>query len=145
MARQLDRVEHEGKIIEISENFISVEIVNKSACAACHAKGVCAASDEKIKVIEVPLTIGTLTEDYKVGDTVNVVMRGSLGLKAIVLAYVVPLLVLVASILILSLCHLHEATVGLCSVGAVALYYLVLFFFRHKLSKIFTFYIEPIK
>ena len=132
-------------MIEISEQYISVEIVNKSACAACHAKGVCAASDEKIKVIEVPLSIDTLAEDYKVGDMVNVVMKGSLGLKAIWLAYVVPLLVLMASILVLSLLHLHEAAVGLVSVGVVALYYIVLFFFRNKLSKIFTFYIQPIK
>ena len=145
MAKQLDKVEHEGRVIEISEQYISVEIVNKSACAACHAKGVCAASDEKIKVIEVPLSIDTLAEDYKVGDMVNVVMKGSLGLKAIWLAYVVPLLVLMASILVLSLLHLHEAAVGLVSVGVVALYYIVLFFFRNKLSKIFTFYIQPIK
>lgn len=145
MARQLDRVEHEGKVVEISERYISVEIVNKSACAACHAKGVCAASDEKIKYIEVPLSIDTLAEDYKVGDTVLVVMKGSLGLKAIFLAYVVPLIVLMASILLFSLLHLHEAAVGLLSVGVTALYYIVLFIFRNRLSRIFTFYILPIK
>lgn len=145
MARQLDKVEHEGKIVEISERFISVEIVNKSACAACHAKGVCAASDEKIKFIEVPLSIDTLAEEYSVGDTVNVVMKGSLGLKAIWLAYAVPLIVLMASILVFSLFHLHEALVGLLSVGVVAVYYIVLFLFRNRLSKIFTFYIQPIK
>lgn len=145
MSRQLDKVEHEGRIIEISEQYISVEIVNKSACAACHAKGVCAASDEKIKVIEVPLSIDTLAEDYKVGDMVNVVMKGSLGLKAIWFAYVVPLIVLMAAILVFSLLHFHEAMVGLLSIGVVALYYLVLFFFRNKLSKIFTFYIQPTK
>jgi len=145
MGRQLDKVEHEGKIVDISEQYIRVEIVNKSACAACHAKGVCAASDEKIKFIEVPLSLDTLADDYKVGDVVNVVMKGSLGLKAIWFAYVVPLIVLMASILVFSLLHFHEAAVGLLSVGVVALYYIGLFFFRNKLSKIFTFYIQPIK
>ena len=143
MTRQLDKVEHEGRIIEISEDFISVEIVNKSACAACHAKGVCAASDESIKVIEVPYDLHTLTSDYKIDDQVNVVMKGSLGLKAIWIAYVVPLIVLVASIIVLSLLKLNEVWVGLGTLMILAIYYFGVFLCRKKLSKIFTFYIEP--
>ena len=143
MTRQLDKVEHEGRIIEISEDFISVEIVNKSACAACHAKGVCAASDESIKVIEVPYDLHTLTSDYKIGDQVNVVMKGSLGLKAIWIAYVVPLIVLVASIIVLSLLKLNEVWVGLGTLMILAIYYFGVFLCRKKISKIFTFYIEP--
>lgn len=143
MTRQLDKVEHEGRIIGISEDFISVEIVNKSACAACHAKGVCAASDESIKVIEVPYDIHTLTSDYKTGDQVNVVMKGSLGLKAIWIAYVVPLIVLVASVVTLSLLGLSEVWVGLGTLVILAVYYFGVFLCRKKLSKIFTFYIEP--
>lgn len=143
MAGQLNRVEHEGKIIDISADYISVEIVNKSACAACHAKGVCAASDESIKVIEVPYDISTLVRDYQVGDTVNIVMKGSLGLKAIWIAYVVPLIVLVASIIVFHLCGMSELATGLGALAVVAVYYFVVFLFRNKLSKIFTFYIEP--
>lgn len=143
MSRQLDKVEHEGRVVEISEDFISVEIVNKSACAACHAKGVCAASDQKVKVIEVPYDLSSLAQDYKVGDEVNVVMKGSLGLKAIWVAYVVPLIVLVAAVLVLSLCGCNEVWTGLGSIAAVAVYYCGVFLFRNRLSKIFTFYIEP--
>lgn len=143
MAKQINRVEHEGKIVEISESFINVEIINKSACAACHAKGVCAASDMSIKYIEVAHTIETLSQDYKVGDIVNVVMKGSLGLRAVWIAYVVPLIVLMASILILSLSGAKEVYVGLVSLAIVAVYYLDVYIMRDKLSKIFTFYIEP--
>lgn len=78
-----ERIEHEGKVVSISENYIGVEIVSKSACAACHAKGVCAASDEAVKVIEVPYDIATLSADYKIGDCVNVVLSSSLGVRAI--------------------------------------------------------------
>lgn len=137
-----ERIEHEGRVIAVDKDYISVEIVNKSACAACHAKGVCGASDESVKVVEVAQDITTLTEDYQVGETVNVVMSSAMGTQAIWLAYVVPLLVLMFSILVFSLCGAGEVLMGLGSLGAVALYYLGVFFYRKKISKIFIFSIE---
>ncbi len=137
-----ERIEHEGRVIAVDKDYISVEIVNKSACAACHAKGVCGASDEAVKVVEVAQDITTLTEDYQVGETVNVVMSSAMGTQAIWLAYVVPLLVLMLSILVFSLCGAGEVLMGLGSLGAVALYYLGVFFYQKKISKIFIFSIE---
>ena len=137
-----ERIEHEGKVVSVDKDYIAVEILNKSACAACHAKGVCGASDEAVKVVEVAQDITTLTEDYQVGETVNVVMSSAMGTQAIGLAYVVPLLVLMLSILVFSLCGAGEVLMGLGSLGAVALYYLGVFFYRKKISKIFIFSIE---
>ena len=137
-----ERIEHEGRVIAVDKDYISVEIVNKSACAACHAKGVCGASDEAVKVVEVAQDITTLTEDYQVGETVNVVMSSAMGTQAIWLAYVVPILVLMLSILVFSLCGAGEVLMALGSLGAVALYYLGVFFYRKKISKIFIFSIE---
>ena len=45
---------HDGKIIEITPDFTSVEIVSSSACSSCHAKGLCGMSEEQEKVIMVP-------------------------------------------------------------------------------------------
>ena len=137
-----ERIEHEGRVIAVDKDYISVEIVNKSACAACHAKGVCGASEESVKVVDVAQDITTLTEDYQVGETVNVVMSSAMGTQAIWLAYVVPLAVLMLSILVFSLCGAGELLMGLGSLGIVALYYLGLFLFRNKISKIFIFSIE---
>lgn len=145
MSRIPDRIEHEGRIIEISENFISVEILSKSACAGCHAKGVCAASDESVKVVEVPLTISTLAQDYSVGETVNVILKQSLGIQAIWIAYVVPLVLLVISLFVFSSLKMGDLNTGLFSLGVLALYYAGVFLFRKKLSKIFTFSIEKTK
>ena len=41
------RIEHEGRIIGVYEDYIRVEIVSKSACASCRAKAMCTASEEK--------------------------------------------------------------------------------------------------
>jgi len=70
MARE--RIEHEGRVIAVDKDYVSVEIVNKSACASCHAKGVCGASDEAVKVVEIAQDFSTLACDYQVGETVNV-------------------------------------------------------------------------
>lgn len=140
MARE--RIEHEGRVVAVDKDYISVEIVNKSACAACHAKTVCGASDEAVKVVEVAQDITTLTENYRVGETVNVVMSAAMGTQAIWLAYVIPLIVLMASILVFSLCGAGELVMGLGSLGIVALYYLGVYLYRNQLSKIFIFSIE---
>lgn len=144
MTAKKERIEHEGTVLAVDKDYISVEILNKSACAACHAKGVCGASDQAIKVVEVAQDITTLSEDYQVGERVNVVMSPAMGTQAIWLAYVVPLLVLMASILVFSLCGASELLMGLCSLGIVALYYLGVYLFRNKISKIFIFSIEKL-
>lgn len=137
-----ERIEHEGKVISVDKDYISVEILNKSACAACHAKAVCGASDQAVKVVEVAQDISTLAADYQVGETVNVVMSSAMGTQAIWLAYVVPLIVLMASILVFSLCGASELAMGLGSLGIVSLYYLGVYLFRNRISKIFIFSIE---
>ena len=139
-----ERIAHEGKVVSVDKDYIAVEILNKSACAACHAKGVCGASDQSIKVVEVAQDIKTLTEDYQVGETVNVVMAPSMGTQAVWFAYVIPLMVLMASIGVFWLCGTGEVLMGLGSLGILALYYLGVFLFRNKISKIFTFSIEKL-
>jgi sigma-E factor negative regulatory protein RseC len=137
-----ERIEHEGRVIAVDKDYISVEIVNKSACASCHAKGVCGASDEAVKVVEVAQSFATLADDYQVGETVNVVMSSAMGTQAIWIAYVIPLIVLMASILVFSLCGAPELWMGLGSLGVVALYYLGVYLMRNRISKIFIFSIE---
>ena len=73
-------VDHEGVITSITPTDIYVEILNKSMCAACHAKSACTMSDMSIKTIRINRR---LTDDYEVGERVLVVMKKSLGLRAV--------------------------------------------------------------
>ena len=142
--KKIERIEHEGIVREISEDFITVEIVNKSACAACHAKGVCVAGEEEIRYVDVPYSISSLVEDFKVGDKVNLVLNQSLGVQAVFISYAIPLVILILLLLILSNTGLNELMVGLLSLAGVAVYYLFVFLFRDRLERIFTFSIEKI-
>jgi sigma-E factor negative regulatory protein RseC len=134
-----NEVSHEGTILEITPEFTTVEIIAQSACAACHARGLCGVADEKQKIIMVPTDpYGS----YKEGDKVLVLLKKSMGMKAVWISYVIPLFILMILILSLSSVNVHELYIGLISIGAVALYYLVIFLLKDRLAKDFVFYIK---
>ena len=133
-----NEIRHDGKIVEITPEFTTVEILVSSACAACHAKGLCGMSEAEQKVIMVP------TDPYaehKVGDEVQVLTKMTMGLKAVWISYVIPLAVLMILILSLSSVIGNELVLGLVSIAGVALYYFGIWLFRDRLSDEFVFYI----
>ncbi len=137
MAR--NEISHRGKITAITPELTTIEIISTSACAECHAKGMCGMSESKVKEISVP------TDPYsshEVGDEVDVVLKKSMGLKAVWISYVIPLFILMILILSLSSVTGNEAFVGLGSIAGVALYYLIIYLFRDRLAKDFVFYIR---
>ena len=71
---------HEGIVRSVNGNRLTVEIVSKSMCASCHAKGACSSSDMKIKEIDV---VAEGNETYAAGEKVNLVISHGNGLKAV--------------------------------------------------------------
>ena len=134
-----NEISHTGTIIGITPEYTTVEIIAQSACAACHARGMCGMADESQKIIMVPTDPYA---GYKVGDEVFVMLKRSMGMKAVWISYVIPLLILMILILSLSSVTVHEVYAGLAAIGGVALYYLVIYLFRDKLAKDFVFYIK---
>ncbi len=132
-------ISHRGRIVSVTPEETVVQIVSESACAACHAKGLCSLGDATVKEVSLP-TRGW--DRYAVGDEVNVVMRASMGHKAVWLAYVVPLLVLVAALLGTLAAGGSELLAGLAAIGAVGLYYGVIWLLRDRLRKDYIFNIK---
>ena len=134
-----NEITHRGKIIDITPDFTTIEIIASSACSSCHAKNLCGMSEDQEKHIMLP------TDPYathQIGDEVEVCTKMTMGLKAVWISYVIPLAVLMILILSLSAVFESEAFVGLASVGGVALYYLVIWLFRNRLKNEFVFYIK---
>ena len=134
-----NEIRHSGKILEITPDFTTVQIVVSSACASCHARTMCGMSEDEEKIIMVP------TDPYaehKVGDQVQVMTKMTMGLKAVWISYVIPLAVLMVLILSLSSVVDNEFILGLLSISGVALYYFFIWLFRDKLSNEFVFYIK---
>ena len=132
-------ITHRGRIVSITPEVTTVEIVSESACAACHAKGLCSLGDSKVKQVELP-TRGW--DNYSVGQEVSVVLRATMGHKAVWLAYVVPLIILVAALLGILSAGGSELSAGLGAIGAVAVYYGVIWLMRERLRKEYVFNIK---
>ena len=134
-----NEIVHDGRIVEITPEFTTVEIIASSACSGCHAKELCGMSEDQEKIIMLP-TNGF--DNYKVGDEVKVMTKMSMGLKAVWISYVIPLAILMILILSLSSVIGNELLLGLVSIAGVAVYYLGIWFFRDRLSNEIVFYIK---
>ena len=139
MSSNSSEISHRGRIVSITPEIMTVEIVSESACAACHAKGLCSLGDSTVKQVELP-TRGW--DNYDVGQEVNVVLRASMGHKAVWLAYVIPLIILVATLLGTLAAGGSELLAGGVAIGAIALYYLVIWLLRGRLRNEYIFNIK---
>ena len=135
----MEKVSHRGRIVQVTPDLTTVEIISSSACSSCHATGICGMSEYTKKAVEVPTRAW---DGYRPGDEVNVVLRASMGHKAVWLAYVVPLLVMMAVLMAMLGLGAGELAAGLGAIGGVALYYLFLWLFRDKLRNEYIFTIE---
>ena len=132
-----ETIRHEGIVEHIGTNYCLVRILQASACSSCSARSLCRSSESKEKVIDVSGHYPTL----HVGDTVTLVGSVRQGLKASVLAYIVPLVLMLVALFAGT--HFHGEGIGaLVALLALALYYGVLFLLKDKIRKHFTFRIE---
>lgn len=88
---------------------------DSSACTSCPTSWLCSRAGKQDNDIEVP---------------------ASLGLKAVLLSYVAPLIVLLAGFFVSQALGAGELAAGLISLGATALYFFFLWLWTNKLKTI---------
>ena len=134
-----NEIVHTGKIVDITPEATTIEILVSSACSSCQAKAMCGMSEDKEKLIMLPTDPYA---EYQIGDEVQVATKMAMGLKAVWISYVIPLAVLMILILSLSGVIGNEVYRALVAIGGVAVYYFFIWLFREKLSNEFVFYIK---
>ena len=128
-------IRHEGIVLSINGDKAHVQIVQTSACSACKARSMCMSSESQSKEMD-----AVMLEPMKIGDKVEVEVRERLAWKAVLLAYILPFIVMLAIIAILDFAtDWSEAVVGTLSLCGIALYYIGLSVFRNRLQKQFSF------
>ena len=127
-------IRHEGIVLAVKDGKALVEIVQTSACSACKARSMCMSAESQEKRID-----AVMAEPLNAGDRVEVMVTERLAWKAVLLAYILPFAVMMAGIGLLNLWIESEAVVGTVALCAIALYYIVLSFFRGRLQKEFSF------
>ena len=93
------RISHEGIITGIDDNNVQIKILSQSACASCNIKGACNMSEMKEKIISIPIP---KDKNLSIGQEVKISMRLSQANRAVIFAYVIPVIILISMIFILS-------------------------------------------
>lgn len=128
-------IRHTGVVLSTDGSKARVEIIQTSACSACKAKSMCMSAESQQKEMDV-----VMLEPLKVGDQVEVMVRERLAWRAILLAYILPFIVMLGVITVLDFAtEWSEAVIGTLSLCAIALYYIGLSVFKHRLQTQFTF------
>ncbi len=142
MMKQTGYIEHQGVVTEVTENILSVSLINTSSCSSCHVKGFCNVSDVDNKTVEI---IQSSHKLVKKGDKVIVNYEKSLGPLALLLGYLVPFFLVITVLMIALAISGNEAVSGMLSLLVLLPYYLLLYFFRNNLKTKFTFTIKSIE
>ena len=132
-------IEHKGIVANISGNKLSVKILQQSACSTCHAKNSCMSADSKEKMVD----IFDFSGKYNVNDMVTIEGKESMGYKAVIWAFLIPVIILV-TVLILSssVWNLRETEAALVSIISLLPYYAALYLLRNKMAHTFRFRIK---
>ncbi len=134
-----DIIKHRGIVEKIDGSHIVVRIVQTSACSACSAKGLCNASESKEKQIDVY----EVNPAYRIGEEVILCGTTSMGMKAVLLAFGIPVFLLLVALFVTMRVTDGDALLSaIVALVAVVPYYAVLHLMKDKMNKTFSFVIE---
>ena len=133
---------HDGTVLTVSEGLVKVEMHVVSACSSCKAHEKCAFVDKADKVVEVETPDW---KQYQTGDSVIVSVNESLGLMAVLLAYFIPAVLLIATVVVVSIATRSEGLAALATLLVVVLYFLILWRCKDRLQRKFSFGLSPAK
>ena len=139
--KQPNQIEHKGTVALVGRNFVRVDIEVMEACGSCASRKACAMGQGTTREI---MVYTDDAQNYSIGEVVNVSARQSLGLIAVLFCYVVPLVVLVGALAVAISLGCSEGVAALISLGATALYFLLLAFLRKRISRKVVFTINKI-
>ena len=133
------RISHEGIITNINNDSIEIKILSKSACASCNIKSACNMSEMQEKIITIP---APKDKNLSIGQEVKISTGLGQANKAVIFAYVIPVVILISMIFIFNALKIEEGINALLSISSLLPYYLILFLFRKKLKRKFEYEIQ---
>jgi sigma-E factor negative regulatory protein RseC len=136
---EMKQIEHEAIVVESLNNHTTVKIVSQSACASCHAKSACTAADLQEKLIDV-----VSPESFVPGQKVMLIGNQELGLQAAWWAYVLPVILVLATLIVSFAVTQHENLSGLLAILILIPYFIFIKLGNSYMRKTFLFQIKSI-
>ena len=137
--KNTETISHEGIVTKITDDELEIKILAQSACAACHAKSACGMGEQAEKFLTVPRP---KDKEFTINQKVNVRMAIGQGNKAAILAYLIPIILLLAVLFVCLGLGLSEGLSALLGIIALIPYYIILYLRRDKLKEKFEYHLE---
>lgn len=134
-----NKIEHSGIVDSVEGRNVKVRILQTSACGACKVAAHCNASEAREKIVDV---VSSDASRYQPGQQVVVCASPSVAARALLLAFGIPFLILVFSLVFLTTLGVEEGYSALLSLAMLCPYYLLLWLLRKSISRKVSFYIE---
>ena len=134
-----ETISHEGIVTKITDDELEIKILAQSACAACHAKSACGMGEQAEKFLTVPRP---KDKEFTINQKVNVRMAIGQGNKAAIMAYLIPIVLLLAVLFVCLGLGLSEGLSALLGIIALIPYYIILYLRRDKLKEKFEYHLE---
>jgi sigma-E factor negative regulatory protein RseC len=135
-----DTIDYCGVIERMDGPNAYVKVALQSACSGCQARAMCATAGGKEQIIEVAVD----PETFDVNEPVILSGHSSMGHQAVILAFVIPLAIVVAFISVTTYLQWEESISALAGLSLLIPYYIVLYLLRNSLKKKFSFTIKKI-
>ncbi len=135
----INHITHKGVVSHIDGRKVTVLFVQQSACAACSARMLCTSGESKQRSI----VADSYGQHFEVGEEVTVEVTSQLAWTAMFFAFGLP--ALVALIVVFpAIGWLGEIWAPVAALGALVLYYTILYGFRKKLDRRVVFLLHKV-
>lgn len=138
MSHYKGTIRQSATVMLVTPSEIEVEVCRPEACAACKAKSVCSEGGGEGK----RMTLINDGQGYAIGEQITLVMRRSSGLKAVLIAYLVPVFLIVAALLIFQAMQVKDIIAAMATLGILGLYFLIVRLLRGRINRELTIEIE---
>ena len=136
------QIVHQGTVASITGDSMQVRITQRAACSECSVSAHCHIAEQKEKLVDVNHVKDI--RRFRVGETVLLTFAEQSGMRAVVLAFVVPFLIVVAAVFGCSLFTDSEPVMAYTGILFLIPYYIILYLLRNRLKENFTFHVEKL-
>lgn len=119
----MNNISKEGEIIALTDKIVKVRYLCASACRNCPAQNLCPSHENQNKEIEI---MRDKDKIYQIGDKVKINLQERSGWLAIIVAYIIPLVIILGFISYATTERWSELTTATIGLLIVPVYYILL-------------------
>lgn len=143
----MSEIVHSATVVAVRGRELDVEFVRSSACAGCHARGLCGGDGggmQRLTVADTALSSVSSSSvplslvKREVGDRVEVVIRTGVAGLAVAVAYLVPVVLALVLLLVLGAVGVSDLVAGVVALGVIVVYFVGLKIFGKRLDRRLT-------